>query len=116
MSYRGEVVFLYAFDVAYEMTRDPVERILGQPVAPFSPNTPMSPVGAELTVTEELVQGAIGHEHVEDLSNVVPEVEVAEPLVGPPPPDEPHIVFYHGEDDVAYGDQEKEALDSDARR
>ncbi len=69
------------------------------PVAPFAPSTPMSPVGAELTVTEELVQGAIEHEHIEDLSDVVPEVEVAEPLVGPPPPDEPHIVYYADEDE-----------------
>src|SRR4051812_14594123 len=31
----GEVVYLYAFDVAYEMNRMPVERLLGQPVAQF---------------------------------------------------------------------------------
>ncbi|MFW6346659.1 MAG: MFS transporter [Halomonas sp.] len=64
------------------------------PVAPFSPSTPMSSVGAELSVTEELVQGAIEHEHVEDLSDAVPEVEVAEPLVGPPPADEVHIAYF----------------------
>jgi hypothetical protein len=34
--YTGEVVFLYAFDVAYEMTRHPLREILGQPVAQFS--------------------------------------------------------------------------------
>src|SRR5213593_2806580 len=33
--YVGEVVFLYAFDVAYEMTRQPVKELLGQPVAQF---------------------------------------------------------------------------------
>jgi hypothetical protein len=33
--YSGEVVFLYAFDVAYEMTRQPVRELLGQPVAQF---------------------------------------------------------------------------------
>jgi len=33
--YVGEVVFLYAFDVAYEMTRQPVTELLGQPVAQF---------------------------------------------------------------------------------
>lgn len=66
------------------------------PVAPFSPATPLS--AAELAVTEEWVQGALEHEHVEDLSEAVPDVEVAEPLVGPPPPDEPHIVYY---DDAA---------------
>ncbi|TLF51959.1 MFS transporter [Halomonas urmiana] len=64
------------------------------PVAPFSATTPMSSAGAELAVTEEWVQGALEHEHVEDLSGAVAEVEVAEALVGPPPPDEPHIVYY----------------------
>ena len=33
--YRGEVVYLYAFDVAYEMSRRPVVSLLGQPVAEF---------------------------------------------------------------------------------
>ncbi|MBB3185316.1 MFS family permease [Halomonas fontilapidosi] len=64
------------------------------PVAPFSPSTPMSAAGAELAVTDEWLQGAIEHEHVEDLSGVVPEVAVAEPLVGPPPPNEAHIAYY----------------------
>jgi hypothetical protein len=31
----GEVVYLYAFDVAYEMNRLPVRELLGQPVAQF---------------------------------------------------------------------------------
>src|SRR5688500_10881147 len=35
--YAGEVVYMYAFDVAYEMSRRPVDRLLGQPVAEFSP-------------------------------------------------------------------------------
>ena len=30
--YVGEVVYVYAFDVAYEMTREPVRELLGQPV------------------------------------------------------------------------------------
>ena len=30
--YVGEVVYLYAFDVAYEMTREPVRKVLGQAV------------------------------------------------------------------------------------
>ncbi|WP_108444858.1 MFS transporter [Halomonas denitrificans] len=66
------------------------------PVAPFSASTPMSSAGAELAVTEEWVQGALEHEHVEDLSEAgaMADVEVAEALVGPPPPDEPHIVYY----------------------
>src|SRR5436189_5922502 len=32
---KGEVVYMYAFDVAYEMTRQPVRELLGQPVAQF---------------------------------------------------------------------------------
>ena len=31
--YVGEVVYIYAFDVAYDMTRQPVRELLGQPVA-----------------------------------------------------------------------------------
>jgi hypothetical protein len=34
-SLAGEVVYMYAFDVAYEMTRQPVRELLGQPVAQF---------------------------------------------------------------------------------
>src|SRR5436190_15412495 len=34
--YVGEVVYIYAYDVAYEMTRQPVRELLGQPVAQFS--------------------------------------------------------------------------------
>ena len=34
--YCGEVVYLFAFDVAYEMTRQPVRELLGQPVAQFA--------------------------------------------------------------------------------
>src|SRR5947208_9476836 len=33
--YQGEVVYIYAFDVAYEMVRRPVPELLGQPVAQF---------------------------------------------------------------------------------
>ena len=33
--YQGEVVYMYAFDVAYEMVRKPVTQMLGQPVAEF---------------------------------------------------------------------------------
>src|SRR5207249_10677118 len=33
--YTGEVVYIYAFDVAYEMARRPVRELLGQPVAQF---------------------------------------------------------------------------------
>jgi hypothetical protein len=34
--YRGEVVYLFAYDVAHEMSRYPVRELLGQPVAQFS--------------------------------------------------------------------------------
>jgi hypothetical protein len=37
--YAGEVVYIYAFDVAYEMTRQPVRELLGQPVAQFVVDT-----------------------------------------------------------------------------
>src|ERR1039457_3696879 len=33
--YTGEVVYIYAFDVAYDMARQPVRELLGQPVAQF---------------------------------------------------------------------------------
>ncbi|HWD92964.1 MAG TPA: hypothetical protein VG938_11530 [Verrucomicrobiae bacterium] len=33
--YKGEVVYIYAFDVAYEMVRQPVRELLGQSVAQF---------------------------------------------------------------------------------
>lgn len=36
IEYTGEVVYLYAFDLAYEMARKPVERLLGEPLAEFS--------------------------------------------------------------------------------
>src|SRR4051812_12376044 len=34
--FKGEVVYLYAFDIAYEMARKPVDKLLGQPVAEFA--------------------------------------------------------------------------------
>src|SRR5436309_7179215 len=34
--YVGEVVYLYAYDVAYEMARLPVRELLGRPVAQFA--------------------------------------------------------------------------------
>lgn len=37
--YTGRVVYLYAFDVAYEMSRRPVTELLGQPVAQFAVDT-----------------------------------------------------------------------------
>ena len=67
------------------------------PVAPFTATTPMTAAGAELVITEELVQGALEHEHLEDLSEAVPDVEVAEPVVGPPAEEDNHIAYY---DDV----------------
>ncbi|MBA3684129.1 MAG: hypothetical protein H0W72_02685 [Planctomycetes bacterium] len=35
----GEVVYLYAFDIAYEMRREPVSTLLGQPVVPYAVDT-----------------------------------------------------------------------------
>jgi hypothetical protein len=37
--YTGEVVYIYAFDVAYDTARKPVGELLGQPVAHFSMDT-----------------------------------------------------------------------------
>jgi hypothetical protein len=34
--YTGEVVFIYAFDIAYEMLRTPITTLLGHPVAQFA--------------------------------------------------------------------------------
>ena len=34
--YTGRVIYLYAFDVAYDMLREPVPQLLGQTVAEFS--------------------------------------------------------------------------------
>src|SRR5690606_24293554 len=51
------------------------------PVAPFEAAAQMTPVGVEMRVTEDLEQGALGHELMEDLSAVVPDVEVAAPVM-----------------------------------
>lgn len=51
------------------------ERPAPIPVAPFAATSPTSPIGAELRVTEDLVQGALEHERTEDLSGMVPEIE-----------------------------------------
>jgi len=37
--YIGEVVYIYAFDVAYDMTDEPITELLGLPVAEFSMDT-----------------------------------------------------------------------------
>lgn len=34
--YQGEVVYIYAFDVAYDTARKPITKLLGQPVAQFA--------------------------------------------------------------------------------
>ena len=34
--YHGEVVYVYAFDVAYDTARKPIRELLGQPVAQFA--------------------------------------------------------------------------------
>ncbi|GHB25543.1 MFS transporter [Salinicola rhizosphaerae] len=74
MALTGLGVVLVAFFV-WRRSRRPAP----VPVAPFTSNPQQSVVGAELSVTEALVLGAIEHEHQEDLSQVVPEVETAMP-------------------------------------
>jgi hypothetical protein len=37
--YAGRVIYIYAFDVAYEMIRQPIQQLLGQPVAQFNVDT-----------------------------------------------------------------------------
>ena len=34
--YTGEVVYIYAFDIAYELLRTPIKTLMGQPVAQFA--------------------------------------------------------------------------------
>lgn len=33
--YAGQVVYLFAFDLAYELAHKPIHSLLGQPVVPF---------------------------------------------------------------------------------
>jgi hypothetical protein len=37
--YAGRVIYIYAYDVAYEMIRQPIQQLLGQPVAQFNVDT-----------------------------------------------------------------------------
>nr|WP_298249796.1 MFS transporter [uncultured Halomonas sp.] len=76
------------------------------PVAPFHAGTPMTASGAELVITQELVQGATEHEYMESLADLVPDVEVAEPLVGPPPPDESCVAHYLEPEDTEESTQQ----------
>ncbi len=39
MPLTGEVIYLYAYDLAYEMKREPIGTLLGQPVQPFQLST-----------------------------------------------------------------------------
>ncbi|ERL51473.1 MFS transporter [Halomonas huangheensis] len=80
------------------------------PVAPFSPSTTHTAVGAELAVTDEWVLGAREHEHMEDLSDVLPDVEVAEPLVGPPSEENQYVAYY--DDDGFHGGVLETMLDT----
>ncbi|MFK4825786.1 MFS transporter [Paenochrobactrum sp. BZR 588] len=45
------------------------------PAAPFAPATPYSPVGAELRVTDEMIQGAVENEKNDAVNVVLPEAE-----------------------------------------
>ncbi|MBN8413190.1 MFS transporter [Halomonas denitrificans] len=86
------------------------------PVVPFSAATPLSSVGAELVVTDEWVQGAKEHEHMEDLSDVVPDVDVAEPIVGPPVEEGQYVAYFDDagfHDGVLHHHEATEAIDED---
>ena len=48
--YRGEVVYIFAYDVAYEMTRQPVRELLGQPVAQFAVDASKVSASNEITI------------------------------------------------------------------
>ncbi len=61
------------------------ERPAPAPVAPFAAAAQMSPAGVEMRVTEDLVQGALDHEMTEDLTNVVPGTDAAEPVLSATP-------------------------------
>lgn len=45
------------------------------PAAPFAPATPYSPIGAELRVTDEMIQGAVENEKNDAVNVVLPESE-----------------------------------------
>ncbi len=47
------------------------------PAAPFAPATPYSPIGAELRVTDEMIQGAIDNDNTDAIHVVLPEQETA---------------------------------------
>ncbi|MCF7645469.1 MFS transporter [Bacillus subtilis] len=47
------------------------------PTAPFAPATPYSPIGAELRVTDEMIQGAIENDNTDAIHVVLPEQETA---------------------------------------
>jgi hypothetical protein len=47
------------------------------PAAPFAPATPYSPIGAELRVTDEMIQGAIENDNTDAIHVVLPEQETA---------------------------------------
>jgi hypothetical protein len=77
--YAGEVVYLYAFDVAHEMSRQPIRELLGQPVAQFavdaSPRSPKQlffyrPEMARLPPMERL--GPLGPVRVERVVKFLP--------------------------------------------
>ena len=66
--YRGEVVYIYAFDIAYDMKRQPVSELLGQPLQNYyigsSKRSPKqlffySPQMAKLPVEERLIKGRV---------------------------------------------------------
>jgi MFS family permease len=85
------------------------------PMAPFAPSTPMSSAGAELSMTGEVVKGALEHEHMEDLSGAVPEVAVAEPLVGPPQADETWVQYYEDDEKDKHQEEQDDTTSSEEK-
>jgi len=77
MTYMGESGLFFCFAVlnlgltAYFVIRRKV-RPAPAPIAPFAAAAQMSPVGVELRVTDDLVQGALDHEMAEPLDKVEP--------------------------------------------
>lgn len=75
----GATGLFWAFAVlnaglAVFMIRRRQERPAPVPVAPFASAAQMSPTGVELRVTEDLIQGAMDHEVMEDLPSMEPDV------------------------------------------
>ena len=57
---RGQVVFMYAFDIAYDMQRQGLRELLGQPVGTFQNSRfTLAEMETEVTIAEHYVDRAI---------------------------------------------------------